>query len=197
MADLRANIELKNGNPIAYKNLFRVLYPRMKSYCRLFVKTEDEVEDIIQETFIVLWNKRAKIRLDNSVESLVFVMLRNRCLNYLREANFKQQKINLEDISINELQYLYHLDFTGKEEKSLEELLIESFQKEVEALPEKMKQVFVRCKIEGIQQKQVAEELGISLKMVEKHIAAAKQRIRENLIKHHPELIFLIVLIFR
>ena len=98
-------------------------------------------------------------------------------------------------MKVNELQFLYQLDFTDKEEKSLEEMLIESFQKAINELPEKMKVVFTLCKIEGKNQKEVAENLGISIKMVEKHIAGAKQHIREKLRKQYPALIFIIALL--
>lgn len=81
---------------------------------------------------------------------------------------------------------LYQLDFSDKEEKTLEEQLIITFNDAVETFPPKMKQVFLLCKIEGRQQKEVAEELGITLKTVEKHIASAKQTISEQLTRKYP-----------
>ncbi|MCE4565821.1 RNA polymerase sigma-70 factor [Maribellus sp. CM-23] len=194
--DTALNIELRKGNPSAYKELFVLLYPRLKSYCRLFIKEEAEVEDLIQETFIALWNKRENVRENNSIESLIFVMVRNRCLNHLKKVSLEQHRVDLENITINELQYLYQLDFSGKEEKSMEEMLIESFREIVGTLPDKMKEVFIQCKIEGRQQKQVAEEMGISLKTIEKHIAQAKYHIRKELIMRHPEMILVIMLYF-
>ncbi len=184
--------ELKSGNPEAFKEVFRVLYPRLKGYCSLFIHNEDQIEDIIQESFITLWEKHDTIKPDKSVESLVFVIVRNRCLNYLKKEKLNNNRVNLDNINIEELQYLYQLDFTNKEEKSVEELLIESFQKAVNELPDKMKLVFTKCKIEGKKQKEVAEELGISLKMVEKHISKSKQQIRKALTLQYPTLLILI-----
>ncbi len=184
--------ELKSGNPEAFKEVFRVLYPRLKGYCRLFVHNEDQIEDIIQESFITLWEKHDTIKPEKSVESFVFVIVRNRCLNYLKKEKLNNNQVNLDNINIEELQYLYQLDFTNKEEKSVEELLIESFQKAVNELPDKMKLVFTKCKIEGKKQKEVAEELGISIKMVEKHISKSKQQIRKVLTLQYPTLLVLI-----
>ena len=189
--------ELKYGNPAAYKEVFRLLYPRLKGYCKLFIRDDAQVEDIIQETFISLWDNRTSIKTEKSVESLVFVMLRNRCLNFLKKQKLESEYIDIDRLNVNELQYLYQLDFTDSEEKSMEEMLIESFRDAVEELPEKMKVVFKKCKIEGQKQKQVAEELGISLKMVEKQIAKAKLQIREKLIKQYPALALLIALLLR
>jgi RNA polymerase sigma-70 factor, ECF subfamily len=195
MFSSQTKIELKKGNPDAFKEVFLLLYPRLKGYCRLFIADESLVEDVIQETFLALWEKRESIKTDKSIESLIFVMVRNRCLNELRNQRLEGEKIDPENLKVNELQFLYQLDFTSKEEKSLEEMLIESFQQAVNELPEKMKMVFTLCKIEGKNQKEVAENLGISIKMVEKHIASAKQHIREKLLKQYPALIMMIALL--
>ena len=68
----------------------------------------------------------------------------------------------------------------------MEEMLIESFQQAVDELPSKMKTVFIRCKLKGEKQKTVAEELGISQKMVEKHISKAKAHIHDRLHELYP-----------
>ncbi|WP_319480140.1 RNA polymerase sigma-70 factor [uncultured Draconibacterium sp.] len=195
MFDIQTSNSLKKGDPSAYKDVFRVLYPRLKGYCKLFIPDDNKVEDLIQETFITLWEKRNSIKPDRSIESYLFVILRNNCLNYLRNEKLEKNTsyVNIEEVS--ELQYLYQIDLLGKEEKSLEEQLVESFQEAVDELPDKMRQVFTLCKIEGRKQKEVAEEMGISIKMVEKHIAKAKEQIRKKLVDQYPLLIILITML--
>ncbi len=195
MFDILTKIELKKGNPDTFKEVFRFLYPRLKGYCKLFISDDSQVEDIIQETFISLWDNKDSIKTDKTIESYVFVILRNKCLNFLKKQKLEDNNVDVENLKVEELQFLYQLDFTEKEAKSLEEQLIQAFQHAVDELPDKMKAVFTLCKIEGKKQKEVAEELGISLKMVEKHISKAKQQIREKLIQQYPALIILITLI--
>ena len=192
MFDLTTKTELKRGNPLAYKEVFLLLYPRLKAYCNLFITDKSQIDDIIQESFITLWEKRETIRPEKSIESLVFIMVKNRCLNTLKKKQVEDGSFDLDKIQLNELQYLYQLDFDGKEEKSLEEELIESFKLAVNSLPPKMKMVFTRCKMEGTKQAEVATELGISLKTVEKHIAKAKKLIRRELLAHYPALIVIV-----
>ncbi|MBT3382455.1 MAG: RNA polymerase sigma-70 factor [Prolixibacteraceae bacterium] len=194
MFDIKTKTELKRGNPSAFKEVFRLLYPRLKGYCKLFITNQNQVEDIIQESFITLWEKRESIKPNKSVESYVFVIVRNRCLNVLKKQKLEEGKIELDNLNAIELQYLYQLDFIEKEEKSMEEMLTASFQNAIEELPNRMKKVFTKCKIEGRKQKEVAKELGISLKMVEKHISKAKQQIRKKLLQQYPALIVLIAL---
>lgn len=197
MFDLTTKIELKRGNPAAYKVVFRLLYPRLKAYCQFFISDKSQVDDIIQESFITLWEKRETIRPEKSIESLVFVMVRNRCLNVLKKKHLEDGSVDLDNIQANKLQYLYQLDFTGKEENSLEVELIASFKTVVENLPPKMKLVFTLCKIEGRKQLVVAKELGISLKMVEKHIAKAKKHIQEKLLDQYPALLVIIAFMLK
>lgn len=195
MFDIHTKLGLKQGNPAAFKEVFRLLYPRLKGYCKLFIKDESQVDDLIQESFIALWENKNAIRPEKSIESFVFVIIRNRCLNHLKKQKLEEGKIELDNLNTSQLQYLYQLDFTEKEEASMEELLIVSLRKAVDELPGKMKNVFVKCKIEGRKQADVAEELNISIKMVEKHIAKAKQQIRKTLIREYPALLIVIALI--
>ncbi len=192
MFDSQTKLDLKQGDPGAFKEVFRLLYPRLKGYCKLFIKDASQVEDIIQESFIALWENRNSFKTDKSIESYVFVIVRNRCLNYLKKQKLEGEKIDLDNPEIAQLQFLYQLDFTAQEDSSLEEMLVVSLKEMIAELPEKRRAVFVKCKIEGRKQVEVANELGISIKMVEKHVAMAKNIIHEKLIKKYPALILLI-----
>ena len=186
MFDIGFKESLKNGKPEAYKELFRLLYPRLKGYCKLFVHNGNDVEDILQDCFLSLWEKRFSIIVEKSIESYLFMILRNRCLNYLKDLKLKEEIVKTGVTEISELQYLYQLDFLEKEEKSIEEQLVIALEKAVDLLPRQMKQVFIQCKIKGRKQKEVAEELGISIKAIEKHISAAKKQIGDKLVRQFP-----------
>lgn len=195
--NIQLNIKLKEGNPSAFEELFKQTFPRMLCYCKLFVHDPAQANDLVQECFVKLWEKRTTIKSTQSIESLLFVMLRNKCLNYLRDQKLHYFEKNIESIKENELQHLYQLDFIGKEEKSIEESLIEAIRASVEKLPEKRKLVFIKAKIEGKKNKDVAEELGISLKAVEKHLHQAKEQIRTEVLEKFPLLSILIAIILK
>ena len=149
MFDIQTKIELQQGNPDTFKEVFRLLYPRLKGYCKLFISNESEVEDIIQEAFIAFWENHEKIDAGKSIENFIFKITKNRCLNFLQKKKLDKSNLDIEQIGINQLQYLYQLDLAEKENKSLEEELIDSFKSAIEELPAKMKIVFTQCKIEG------------------------------------------------
>jgi RNA polymerase sigma-70 factor, ECF subfamily len=195
--NIQLNIRLKEGNPSAYEELFKQTFPRMLGYCKLFIHDPAQANDLVQECFVKLWEKRTTIKPTQSIESLLFVMLRNKCLNYLRDQKLHHFEKDIESIKENELQHLYQLDFIGKEEKSVEERLIEAIRESVDNLPEKRKLVFLKAKIEGKKNKDVAEELGISVKAVEKHLHQAKEQIRNEMLKEFPLLSILIAIILK
>ena len=82
--------EIKNGNGEAFEFLFNSYYPRLRGYAARFVTDEEAVRDIIQESFLRFWEKRDLIEAV-SISSLLFAMVRNACLNYLKHARIEQE----------------------------------------------------------------------------------------------------------
>ncbi len=191
------NFKLKEGDVGSFSDLFKQTHPRLMGYCQLFVKNKTEAEDIVQECFFSLWENRYKIDPHKSVESLLFVSLRNRCLNYLKEHS-RYSFASLQEGAVpNELQYLYQLDFNEQKEMSLEEQLIEALKNAIEELPERKKQIFIKSKMEGLKQKEIARQLGISVKTVEKHLKEAKLELRLKLEKKFASLSVILYLLLQ
>ena len=186
------NQSLRKGDVESFSRLFRQTHPRLMGYCSLFVEDRKDAEDIVQECFLNFWKNREKIDLKKSVESFLFVSLRNQCLNYLKKNSKFSFKSLSEGVTPNELQYLYQIDFSEKKDKSLEEELIDALNLAIRNLPERQKEILVKCKIEGRKQKEVAEELGITVKAIEKSLSKSKLNLQAELIKQFPTLSLII-----
>lgn len=191
------NSRLIEGHPGAYEELFKQTFPRLLGYCRLFIHDQNQANDLVQECFIKLWEKHATIKPNQSVESLLFVMCRNRCLNYLRDQRSHGYQENISLVEESELQHLFQLDFTGKEEMSVEEELMLAIRESIDHLPEKRKLVFIKAKVEGRKNKEIADELAISVKAVEKHLHLAKEQIRQEVLLKYPLLSVLIAMLLK
>lgn len=189
--------DLANGDSDAFKNIFNLLYPRMMGYCKLFIHDSFQAEDLVQDCFIQLWNKRKKLDPERNINRLMFVMLHNHCLNFLRDNQLSNSSLKLKDHYINYSQFLYQLDFIGEEEKSLEEQLQVSLQEAIDNLSVRQREVLIKTKIDGQSQKKVADELGITVKAIEKNISLAKKKIKKELIKKFPTLMILLFFFFQ
>lgn len=195
MIDSTLNAKLRNGDSTAYENLYALTAARLRNYCKLFIKENLLIEDLVQDAYLKLWEKRHNISEDKSVESLLFTIVRNQCLNYLRDQKLVNDSFSIDDNPWTELQHLYQLDFEGLEEKTLEEQLFVALKKSIDDLPERQKHILVQCKIEGKKQKELAAELGISVKAIEKSLAKSKKQLYDDLRQQFPQLAILISLL--
>ena len=184
--------DIKDGKASALEIFFQNSHARLLNYAKLFVARDAVAADMVQEAFIHFWANRKELRRGKSIESLIFTSVRNRCLNYLRDENTYRNHLDNFKTERTDIQHLAQYDFLSNEEESLEELLLKELNISIDNLPEKCRQVFVMNKIDGKKQREIAEELGISQKVVEKHIATAKMKLRESLEFKFPTLSLLI-----
>jgi len=61
---------LRNGDPSSYDVLYSLATARLKNYCKIFIKDQVLVEDLVQNACVKLWEIRMHIKPDRSVESL-------------------------------------------------------------------------------------------------------------------------------
>ncbi len=164
--------EIQQGNQRAFEFLFKSYYPRLRHFAARFVD-ETTAEDITQECFLKIWEMRSEIRNPN-IASLLFTMVRNACLNHLKH-------IALVDISSIEFlenlqgdERLYAKDFASNTDYScLYNDLKSQVEKVMDTLPQRCREVFVLSRMNGLKNKEIADQLNISTTMVEKHIAKA------------------------
>lgn len=87
--------KIRGGNAKAFEYAFRKFSPRLEAFAQKYTNDTNEAEDIVQDVFLKLWERREL--LDNiSLASFLFMMVRNSCLNYLKHrqiADSVQQRI--------------------------------------------------------------------------------------------------------
>lgn len=174
--------DLSAGRKEAFEYLFTTYYPRLRNYASHFIADVDDTEDIIQDCFVNLWSRRAMLT-GVSLSSMLFTMVRNGCLNFLKHKAIAEgyNTQTLRQVSGSEA--LYNLDFLGSAD---EELLYHELQRQIndtlQQLPERTRQVFMMSRLEGLKNREIAEQLGISVKVVEKHISQALTLLRKRIV---------------
>lgn len=187
---------VRQSDEEAFEYLFRSYYPRLRGYALRFVDDVETANDILQECFLHFWERRRQIE-SVSVTSLLFVIVRNACLNYLKHKQLVEQQ-PLEDISqVLGQEELYAWDFgMNPEQKLLYEELQDQIRHVLRQLPERCREVFVMSRFQHLKNREIAEKLQISSTAVEKHISKALKAFAGHFKNHYPPDAYLLLLMW-
>ncbi len=184
---------LVDGDERAFEKLYLLYFPRLYSFAVKIVQDTGLAKDIVQNVFIRLWETHHTFRYGQP-EAFLYQMVRNASLNYVRHIKVVDNlKAKVKDQFLGE--ELYHIDMIGNKpyiliEKELQEQIIQV----LDALPEKCRIVFSKSRIEGLKNKEIADQLNMSLKNVEKHISKALAIFRARFSDYLPLQIILLIL---
>ena len=162
---------LRAEDGAALDELFRRHYADLCRVALRFVSNEQEAEDIVQELFVSLWDKRLTQREDlEAVGAYLRRATRNRSLNYLRD----RKRIPVDDGEVP-------LTLAGPDaaDRNLErDELRHRIHRAIDSLPERCRLVFVMSKLEDMSNKEIAGALDISPKTVENQMTRAYRFLR-------------------
>lgn len=186
--------QIKSGDQKALELLFSIYFPRLNDFARNVVKDDVISQDIVQDVFVQIWEKRDKIENIN-MEAYLFRLVRNRCIDnikHLKVVNNRMQEIQIS----SKYEELYRIDFIGNEPYVLiEQELKLKIEKTILGLPERCREVFILSRVNGLKNREIAEKLNINIKNVERHLSRAIQSFRENFSEELP--IALVILILK
>lgn len=153
---------------------FEKIYFSTKDQLITFVKKnapkKEMVEDIAQECYIILWNKLPELTDDENVISLLRTISRRIMINALQKSSREYLRANIFCKS----QQL----ITSTEDALHIKEMMQDFQKAVNALPPKRRQVYRLVKEEGLSHQQTAQRLNVSTNTIERHINEAMRTLR-------------------
>jgi len=154
-----------------FKDIFDLYFTSIKNFVYFKVGDTKIAEDLAQDTFVKLWETRSKIK-KSTVKSYLYTIAGNLTINHLKRNQLNYKFKNQLEINTNNSNPEYLLEMKEYEQK-LNQVLSE--------IPEGSREVFLMNRIEGLKYKEIAENLGLSVKAIEKRISKALQIIREKL----------------
>ena len=163
----------KKGDGKAFKSLFDRYHERLYSFLFSLLKSREDTEEVVQETFLKIWESRENFIEDYPFESLLFRIAKNTSLNYNRK-------------KVNRTVFEKHFGFfSNLSESSADQyLLFQETQKIIETilsgLPPKRKEIFLLQKVEGLSRQEIAEKLGISVITVDHQLNRANKYMKEE-----------------
>jgi len=176
---------LKANDRTALRDIFQSEYLSVCKTIHRFIRDKNLVEDLAQEVFLRLWDKREKINITSSLSAYIRRMAINEALGYLRKnKKFEEEEIN-PDISLGQ-------DYSGEDDYLYNELQ-GNIMAAIESLPPKCKTVFQLSRFEEMTYQQIADQMGISIKTVENQMGKALRVLRSKL-QNYLTLMLLVLL---
>ncbi len=164
---------VKADNYQAFETIFRRYYADIVRFATSMVRDKTIGEEVGQEVFMYIWEKRHQINLHSGLKSYLFSSTKNKSINYLKLELPKQQAMtDLEDIDGG-----YESPMSTDEHG----LIKIKIQNAIDTLPEKCRKIFVLSRYGGLTYQEIAEELELSIKTVENQISIALKKLKEQL----------------
>lgn len=165
--------DIKQSGRRAFDAFFRAMYPQLVKFAASYTKEKSSASDIVQDSFVSLWQKRSAIDPKQSLKAYMYRIVRNRALNYLRN---RSSEISQSEIIINE--ELQPEDKVDSREEVNE--LSGKFSEWIDQLPERQQEAFELSRFEGLSHTEIASVMDVSPKTVNNHIVAALKQLRSQ-----------------
>jgi RNA polymerase sigma-70 factor (ECF subfamily) len=166
--------QLKRGEMGSYEIIFHRYYSLYFQFAKGMLKDEQAAEDILQNVFMKIWMKRERLNENQSIRNYIYVLTKREILNHFR-LKYHSQVILTEEI--------WQFDMADKHK--IQELdyheLRETVQQVIDCMPPRRRDIYCMSRLKSIPNKEIAQQLGISIRTVEKHLELALQTFRKQL----------------
>lgn len=165
--------KLKGGCHQSFTTLFHLYGKKLYNFSYKYTQSHAESEEIVQEVFLKIWNKRDSINVKLSFNAFLITIAKNQIFNRIKkEASRRQyrQQIEPSELVSNET-----------ESKVIFADLEQIANNKIDSLPPKRKQIFLLRRDSGLSVKQIADQLGIAESTVENQMNRAIKTLKSNL----------------
>lgn len=170
----------------AIDSLFQDHYTALCRYAYSILKVQDAAEDVVQQLFMTLWEKRNELEVPENPRAYLFRSVYNRCLNEVKRSRYRGGDANSEVLNAIPSDEIASRRVLGSEMEGL-------IEHAVGTLPEKCQEVFRLSRFEELSYKEIAERMDVSIKTVENHMGKALKLMREALSEYLPQVIIMIL----
>ena len=172
-------LRVAKGDGRAFNEIYELYSGTIYNTLVRFTQDPEEAKEVLQQTFIKLWESRAVLGQVTSLKDYLFIASRNAVFNYFRQLSRQARLKNQLDRTDRTASHTIQI---AAEQKEFENL----WQKAINRLPLQQRQVYQRIELENGTLDQVAEELQISRATGKKHLELARKSVRDYLRKTLP-----------
>lgn len=165
---------LKNGSHEAFDKIYQMYAKRLYAYSLQFNKSPEESEEIVQEVFIKLWTNREKIRQEETLRSLLFIMAKHHLINAFRtrvnHPSYEEYIKYKDAVSVDDTHYqLEYQEFLKELKRALK------------TLSTTQQSVITLSKIEQLSNKEIADKLLLNEQTVKNQLSVGLKLLRQKL----------------
>lgn len=165
---------------MVFKLIFTSYYRPLLRYAMKFVIDIDAAEDIVQQTFLSIWEKGKTHSIDSSYKSYLFRSVHNACINHLKQDVRRKDYIKAFLLEVNRT---YHVNGLTS---LMDVELADEIENAVSDLPASCQHIFRLSRFDGLKNREIAMQLSISIRTVETQIYRAMKYLRERLKEYAP-----------
>ncbi len=169
---------IQKGNQEAFKIVYELYYNQLFNYALSFVHQNEMGEELVQEAFLMIWDRRKMLTSDFNVKAYLFKSIHNQALNYIRH----------NKIVNNHADEVYNIGSKSVQFKEPNPFLGDALKKAIETLPARTKLIFVMSRVDGLRHREIGEELSISEKTVEVQVRKARIMLQKKMKHYYKEL---------
>lgn len=163
-----------------FEEIFKKHYHGLWLYARRLVIDPAVAEDIVQEIFYNLWKTKKDLNLNDSARSYLFTATYHRCVNYINHEKIKNKYESEETKNTDLFNNYYAQEIGSKDSRILNENISGNVKKAIHSLPDQCRRIFLLSRKYGLKNREIADFLNISQKVVEKQISKALGSLREQ-----------------
>jgi RNA polymerase sigma-70 factor (family 1) len=163
--------KIQLGDQAAFKEYYHAQFFRLYQFAYSFVRTKEVSEEIVNDVFMALWQKREQLFTIININVYLYVAVKNASLNHLRKNNIKVP-LSLDDLSVD------HFPLVPDPELLLTQRELQQHIREaIEQLPPRCRLIFKLVKEDGLSYKEVGSILDVSVKTVDTQLYLALKKL--------------------
>lgn len=169
-------MEIKENTSEVYRKIYMREAPLLLRFAEKFV-SPFYAEDIIHDVFLRFWDKQLFCLPENEVKRLLFIAVKNACIDQIRKLTQEQGYIDQRSLQLKLEELAFH---ESSDELFMQKDLLKLLMQKIEELPERSQEVFRMAYFEGLKAAEIAQKLDISVRTVENLLYRSLTQLRKK-----------------
>ncbi len=183
-------MKLSEGDQVSYGFVFKIYYQRLFRFALHYLNDDEIAKDVVQDVFAIIWEDCKKFAQVKNLSSWLYTLTKNQCLKKIDKLKVRQKhtdeiKYRQLNLSLSSLNELDTSPITFDEISTI-------INKTLENLPQQTRLIFEMSRFDDKKNREIADELNISIKTVEANMTKALKQLKTAL-NHYLPLVFFMI----